>query len=212
MSSNNNFDDVFEEFSIEKSNRPFESLEGKVLIASPSLRGSVFEKSLIYIASHDEDGAVGVIFNQQIGEIGIEEVLEYYNIKSLGYKFGLPKNEMRLFFGGPVDVDKAVVLSMTKEQEENFDRLHKLSMRTDVDNYLIESVKWNKKEKFIIARGFCSWGGGQLEQEVSENAWLITKPTPQLIFSNRIKDKWSAVIKDMGASNMSNLVSYSGNT
>ena len=43
-----------------------ESLEGRILVATPSLNASYFEKTVIYIYAHDEEGALGTIINKKL--------------------------------------------------------------------------------------------------------------------------------------------------
>ena len=59
----------------------FNSLEGKILVASPRLEDRFFEKSLIYIFMHDKNGALGVILNHEIGSVSNHELLKLFDKK-----------------------------------------------------------------------------------------------------------------------------------
>ena len=58
------------------------SLVGKILIATPPLDGSCFEKSVVYICSHAKSGAMGILINNVMNNISCMDVLEQLNIKN----------------------------------------------------------------------------------------------------------------------------------
>ena len=186
----------------------FESLEGQMLVATPALDKSVFEKSLIYICAHDVAGAVGVIFNSVIDTITTEQILNLNGIKK-----SIPNNkEYPVFYGGPVDEDRAIVLRYQKPNDcsVDFDPKDFIDVQTNADLFLRDVALGKVKDKFIFAKGICGWAAGQLEEEVSQNVWIPSQPDTDLIFSQRIKKKWDKVVKQIGIGNFSNLVSYSG--
>jgi putative transcriptional regulator len=185
--------------------KPFDSLEGRILVANKSLDGSCFEKALIYICAHDENGAIGVNVNHRIGSLSLKAAIKLEK--------ALPKKNEKLFpvvFGGPVESSRFVILSMNKEQKRNFDINHAITVHTDCDGYLTNYVSGKSSDKFLIAKGIAAWEPNQLEQEVAENSWLIVDPNIDIIFSQRIKNKWDRVIKQLGVRDLSNLVGYCG--
>ncbi|MDJ1407063.1 MAG: YqgE/AlgH family protein [Candidatus Midichloria sp.] len=203
----------------------FQSLEGKILVASPYINDQNFEQSLVYICMHDENGAVGVIINQRIGRIAEVDLNSYIkDFQNLVVK----KNKLttqqveRLYspskrrnypvlFGGPVYSDKIVVLSLTKEQEKSFAKNQHLTLYTDMVTFLKEYVSGKKSHsKLLFAKGIAAWNPSQLEEEVSENNWFVVPASIDLLFSQRSKSKWGDLIKKFGIKKYHNLVGYSG--
>ncbi len=201
-------DEIFESGVIGK---PWGSLEGRMLVASKSLDGSCFEKSLIYICAHDENGAIGVIINREMGSISLKEIFESQRVEQ---KQGIPARLNKRFpvlFGGPVETSRVIILSMNRDQEEHFTQWHSLTVHTDAENFLHDYVKGSHNNKFVVTQGLAAWDGDQLEHELSENAWLVMDlDDPKLIFSQRTKNKWKKAIEALGVRNFDNLVSYSG--
>lgn len=187
----------------------FKSLEGKMLVASPHMSDPFFEKSLVYICAHDENGIIGLIINQQIGTVSIVDMLKNSGnnkkLKTLNKKYPV-------LFGGPVNSDLIVALSLTKTQEVSFNEHRRADMHADAGSFLQDVLRGkNKPSKLILAKGVSAWDADQLESEISDNAWFIIDPSLSLLFSQRIKRKWDSVIKELGVNNLNYLVHYSGN-
>jgi len=186
-------------------NKAFTSLEGRILVAVKSLDGSCFEKSLIYICAHDENGAIGVIINHRIGSLSLKDAIKFDDSVAKKYEKPFP-----VVFGGPVESSRFVILSLSKEQQERFDINRAITVHTDCDGYLSNYVSAKSKDKFLVAKGIAAWEANQLEQEVADNSWLIADPNVDIIFSQRIKNKWDRMVKQLGVSDLANLVNYSG--
>ena len=203
-----------------------QSLEGKILVASPHINDQNFEQSLIYVCMHDENGAVGVIINQRIGKIAEVDLNNYIkDFQNLIIKRSKSNNKTTdkldniknrntknypVLFGGPVYSDRIVVLSLTKEQEESFSEHQNLTLYTDMVTFLKEYVGGKNYRKILFAKGIAAWNPSQLEEEISENNWFVVPASVDLLFSQRSKSKWENIIKDLGINNYYNLVSYSG--
>ncbi len=182
-----------------------ESLEGKILVASPNLKDPYFSQSIVYICTHDEAGAIGIIINQKIGMISYSDLV-FINDKNAS----IPKNKkIPLMFGGPINTDMLIALS-TKEQDD--DSLMSFSIHTDITSFLKQQqLKKYSSEKFILAKGVAAWDSQQLEEEVESNHWIIVEADQKLIFSTKRRNKWSEIIKQLGIVDALGLVQYSGN-
>lgn len=184
--------------------KQYESLEGKLIVASPHLDDPCFSKSLIYICAHDEDGAVGIIVNHKIGMVSSKDL--FFGMK---YDSHLPKNKrIALMFGGPVNTDMLIILS--KKKEDNTCLIPRnFSVHTDIFNFLKD--KKDPLEKFILAKGVAAWDSYQLDEEVEANDWLVVEPSSDLVFSQKRGDTlWNSVIKNIGIAKPHGLVHYSG--
>jgi putative transcriptional regulator len=195
---------------IKSLNPQFESLEGKVLIATTSLDGSFFERGLIFICSHSKQGAVGVMFNKKIDTISCSQMPAADKSK----KNLVPKKKFPLFSGGPVEEDGLLILSASKEQKQQFSKVQSLKLFTNAEGFISDVIKGKNKDKFIILRGFCGWTAGQLEAELIENSWVLMVSDFKLIFSTKPEKQWDNAIKKIGIKNIQkfkDLVSYTGN-
>jgi putative transcriptional regulator len=185
----------------------FNSLEGKILVASPKLGDRFFEKSLIYIFMHDKNGALGVILNHEIGSVSNHELLKLFDKNVEKVKI----EKLPIVFGGPVNSERIIALSIDKQQEKQFNTLQSIVLHTDIQNFVKNFIIKNNKAKFLLARGVSAWDSSQLENEIEENSWFIIQPKLDLIFSHEMKNKWSFAIEELGIKNFAYIAPYSGN-
>lgn len=189
----------------------YESLEGKLLVASPHMDDPYFNKSIIYICAHDEGGAIGIIVNQKIGMISSKDLLMdliQTNVISNKKKYN---KRMPLMFGGPLNTDMLLILSKKRDDEKSL-ITQSFVVHTDIVGFLQEQQ--NKKcesEKFILAKGVSAWDSQQLEYEVKSNDWLVIEPESEVVFSSKNGSiLWNNIIKSIGIIKPHKLVHYSG--
>lgn len=177
------------------------SFVGKILVSTPYLNDSIFEKVLIYICSHDELGAVGVVFNTHLDAKAFLEIDT--------------NNDFELMYGGPVEESKVFILSASSEGGNDESQNKELYLYSNANRYLIDHINGKIKGQFKILQGYCGWDAGQLDEEVQENSWIVIDVDYDLIFSeNRRDEKWAIAVKKAGIRDIKHfkdLVSYSGN-
>src|ERR1700684_4548433 len=88
------------------------SYEGKVLIATPSLRDGVFTRSVVYMCVHRSDGAMGIVVNQRANDMLFSKLLVQLEIVREADATRLPSriDDVRVLRGGPVDSGRGFVL------------------------------------------------------------------------------------------------------
>ncbi len=172
------------------------------LIAMPSLRDEAFERSVVYLCDHSENGAMGIVINKP-SDISLSELFD---------KVDLPHPKASLaqspvFQGGPVHMDRGFVLHTPVRalgEDENAAVYAStmvvpggLEVTTSRD--VLEALSQGSgPEQVLISLGYASWGGGQLEGELSENAWLTVEAEPQVIFSTPIDQRYAKALKLLG--------------
>ena len=188
-----------------KSN--YYSFEGKILIASPKIRDRFFEKSLIYIFMHDKNGVLGIILNYEIGMISNHELLRSCNKNIKNTKH----HKLPIMFGGPVDADKIIALSVKNKGTAYSGHLYTTVLHTNIHNFIKNIIiKQDGRARFLLVRGISAWSTHQLESEIDGNSWFIIHPTIDLIFSNKIQNKWDFAIKSLGIENPFFIAPYVG--
>ena len=80
-------------------------LDGKLLIAMPGMGDPRFEKSVILICAHSDDGAMGLIVNRPARDLSFANLLEQLNIPS-----GDSGRDIHVHYGGPVERGRGFVL------------------------------------------------------------------------------------------------------
>lgn len=86
------------------------NLTGKLLIAMPGMLDPRFERSVILVCSHSEDGAMGLVVNRPMPDIGFAHLLD-----QLGIETGENIIDIPVGFGGPVEPGRGFVLHRLDE-------------------------------------------------------------------------------------------------
>jgi putative transcriptional regulator len=190
------------------------SYQGSLLIAMPSLQDQSFDHTVIYLCQHDETHAMGLILNQPIEGLDFGRML-----RELGISPGLAAGDHELagkniFRGGPVQSDRGFVLHSLDYHIDDitldlgppetvgagappFAELSDGVALTATRDILVDLSKGTGPQHSLIALGYAGWGPGQLENELSHNAWLIAPATQDLIFGDPDL-LWSRALERLG--------------
>ena len=162
---------------------------GDLLISEPYLPDPNFERSVVYLCEHDDNGTFGFVLNKA-SLLHFEDVIEdVQDFKEL------------LMIGGPVEQQTLHFLHRNPELMEggklilnnihwggNFDRL--LSI---IENRIIDPADF----KFFL--GYSGWSEGQLDEELSAKSWIVYKgATADQVFDTDPDELWRSVLKEMG--------------
>lgn len=168
------------------------SLEGKLLAATPSMDDSFFEKAVIYIVSHNEQGAMGVVINNVIEDLTYSDIFEQLDIPSSDIICNYP---VRL--GGPVESEKGFVLHSKDYKGEGTKVINKdFSMTSSIEILKALAAQIGPK-KSLVMLGYSGWGAGQLESEIREDSWIIIPASDNLVFSVEDSEKWPEALREL---------------
>ena len=171
----------------------FVSLENHFLIAMPMLADPNFEKTVTLICQHNDKGALGVVINRTTN-LKVSEVLEQLSLP--GNHLNNPN--MLVHFGGPVQTERGLILhDQVGDWDSTLPVSDSLCLTTSKD--ILEAISENKGPKnCLLALGYAGWGDGQLEREISENAWLSGPADNDIIFHTPIEERWPNAAKLLG--------------
>ncbi len=167
------------------------NLTNQLLIATPDMPDERFQKAVILICDHSEHGAMGININHP-SEITFEEVLESLKINNNNTSDFPTVHE-----GGPVNTECGFILHNTGLAFDSSLKIdNKLRLTTSKD--IIQAIA-NKElaDNWFLVLGCATWVGGQLEQEIADNAWLICPSNEHILFDKK-QDKWSAALNILG--------------
>lgn len=169
--------------------RPDTSLAGQVLIAMPGLPDPDFAHSVIYLCSHTDEGAMGIIVNRPLAAPSFADLLSQLDVKPEP-----PARAIALCKGGPVDNARGFVLhtsDWTGDGSLCVDGSVALTASLDVLKAI--AVGGGPREG-ILALGYANWGPGQLDSEIRQNAWLNADPDMSLLFDADHDSKWTRAL------------------
>jgi len=152
-------------------------LANHFLIAMPGLTDPNFAQTVIYVCEHNSEGAMGIVINRPL-DISLGEVLKQLDLEWPGDAVA----EREVFAGGPVEEQRGFVLHEPVGQwDGTFITSGDIGVTSSKD--ILEAIALNQgPERFMVALGYAGWGAGQLEQEMSQNAWLSGPADRDILF------------------------------
>lgn len=169
------------------------NLTNHFLIAMPSLEEDNFSQSVTYICEHDDNGALGIIINRP-SVIGLAEIFSQLQLDVTSDDI----KDQVILSGGPVQVDRGFILHKpTGNWESSLRVTDDIAVTTSQD--IMQAIAQNQgPDKFLIALGYAGWAPGQLEFEISQNAWLSCPATEDILFDMPFEKRWQAAALLLG--------------
>lgn len=168
-------------------------LSGQLLVAMPGMTDPRFEKTVIYMCAHNEDGAMGLVVNRPIDSMTFEEMLEQLEIDRPD-----AADEVKLLFGGPVEQARGFVLhSPDYLQEASMVVDDNVALTATID--ILRAIAGGEGPRNrLLALGYAGWGPGQLDAEILHNGWLHVSADDELIFGEDLDAKWERAMAKIG--------------
>jgi putative transcriptional regulator len=174
-------------------NPSMESLKGHFLIAMPSMADFNFSHTVTCLSEHTDKGALGMIINRMIPSLSARSIFE-----ELKLEYSPKAESVPVYIGGPVHENEVFILHGPPFSWEGCLMITTtLAMSNTMD--IIQAIAADRgPESFIITLGCAGWGPGQLEYELSRNAWLTCPADNRIIFDSPVDIRWNAAVKKMG--------------
>jgi putative transcriptional regulator len=172
-------------------------LTNQFLIAMPGMADETFAGTVVYLCEHNARGALGLVINKPI-DIKLRNLFEKVDLKLESEELA----EQPVFFGGPVQTERGFVLheKMAEDSAAYNSTLSipgGLAMTTSKD-VLEAMAEGSGPKRVLITLGYSSWGGGQLEDELSRNGWLTVGADPKIIFDIPIEKRYESALSLLG--------------
>ena len=187
---------------IDNNNGMASSLEGQFLVAMPSLKGPFFERAVVYLCSHSDDGAMGLVVNQISSQISFPDLLRQVDILSEddeSINLPHPASSMQVLNGGPVDQGRGFVLHSAdfKLESSTLDVSDDICLTATVD-ILRALAEGSGPQSALLTLGYAGWSPGQLEEELQSNAWLTCSADSSLLFECETELRYERSLELMG--------------
>ncbi len=168
------------------------SLAPGLLLAAPRLGDPNFEHTVVLLARHDDNGALGWVLNgRALGSV--KELLAGAGLVPDGVSLpdvGPYARSARV--GGPVQPGTGWVLyrrdgrSLSGEIDAGSD----LAVTGDMD--ALSAILRKQDRDFRLVLGYAGWGPQQLESEVRQGVWLPADVDADLVFDGDPEALWGA--------------------
>lgn len=171
------------------------SLENHFLIAMPQMQDPYFAHTVTYLWKHNANGALGIVINKPLGA-SVADIFEELDIVcSIEEK---PFRQRRVLAGGPVERDKGFILHDSGlSWESSIAVSEKVALCTS-KTILQDIAAGSGPRNYLVALGCAGWDAGQLEREISANAWLTAPADTDVIFSTDHTNKLRAASAILG--------------
>lgn len=181
----------------EKSNNDESSLVGKLLLAMPSMGDPRFNKAVIFMCAHDQDGAMGLVINHGLPGVELEQLLEQLGLIS-DIEIDLKQLSLPLLAGGPVDNSRGFLLHTGEYTHDDTVKIDEGFSVTGTIDALKDVAHGKGPEQVLFILGYAGWGGGQLDHELQDNAWLVAEADEDIIFGLPNDEKWEKAVQKLG--------------
>jgi len=170
-------------------------LENQFLIAMPQMHDSYFANTVTYLWKHNQEGALGIVINKPV-QACVADIFEELDIVC-AVEEG-PFREKRVLAGGPVERDKGFIIHDADQSWESSIAITPGITICTSKTILQDIASGSGPENFLIALGCAGWDAGQLEREITDNAWLTTPADTDLLFSSDYAAKADAAAALLG--------------
>jgi putative transcriptional regulator len=162
--------------------------KGRLLISEPFLPDPNFERTVVLLCEHNEEGSFGFVLNKpsvlKLGEI-MEDLGSMDSVVFVG---GPVQQDTLHFIHRNISISNAVEIAGTVNWGGDFESLLSLC---DTKQLSATDVR------FFL--GYSGWGPGQLESEIEQDSWIVCDfVTDQLLFDTDPQELWRRALDNMG--------------
>ena len=166
----------------------YESVKDFFLIATGKSQDSRFKKTVILMLDHDEKGALGIVINKPLGKITLGSLIRKIDDPSINKK-KLYDVKIQIYWGGPVDENKMLILHSNDYKNETTKEYNNVSTSSDLTT-LVKIAEKKGPKKSLVILGLAAWNIGQLDGEIELERWTLSEINEGLIFDMENKKKW----------------------
>jgi putative transcriptional regulator len=164
-----------------------------LLIATPTLVDPNFAQSVVLMAHHDAQGAMGFILNR-LHDAPAREMLAPRQQQGV-------HAETPLHLGGPVAADG--ILAVFRDAIDGVESAAIapglfVSGSARILPILFAEAPGRELVTGRLVFGYSGWSAGQLEREMEEGAWLALPYQEDLAYSARVDDLWRRCFERLG--------------
>jgi len=180
------------------------NLTDHFLIAMPAMVDSYFSRTLVFIAEHNERGALGVIVNRPT-DMSLGTLLGKIDVPLRAQSVA----NLPVLFGGPVQTDRGFVLHRPLGRWQSTLVVNEHVGLTSSRDILQAVADTGQPSDVMVTLGYAGWSAGQLEHELAQNAWLTVPAEVRILFEIPYEERLASALELLGV-NPTNLVHSAG--
>lgn len=154
------------------------------------MKDPFFERTLVLLWHHDEEGAVGVVVNRPVEDHTLDDVLTIEGVDLVDYPDG------HISWGGPVETDSGTVVTTGEVSGDDVWLVGHGITVTRSNDALTELLK--QRAALVLCLGYAGWGPGQLDEEIETGGWLFADIDPELILGGDRETAYERALASLG--------------
>ena len=168
-------------------------LTNQFLVAMPAMSDENFFQTVTFIWEHNAEGALGIIINRPL-QMRLADVFEQLHMPMSAGVLGREP----VLQGGPVQTDRGFVVHHIGGDWEHSRKVSSRLQVTTSPDILDAMARGAGPETALVALGYAGWAAGQLEIELTQNAWLTVPCDERILFDTPFEDRWHAAGRLLG--------------
>jgi putative transcriptional regulator len=165
-----------------------DTLQGNLLIASPSLHDPNFRRTVVLVTEHNDEGAAGLVLNRPSPSSVSELVPQLEELVD-------DVDDDQVWLGGPVQPNAVLVLGEFVDPDDAAVPLFGSLGFPSLDEP--EDVVPATTRRRVFA-GYAGWGAGQLESELERDDWIVEPAQDDDAFTDSPGNLWADVLRRKG--------------
>lgn len=162
--------------------------KGSLLISEPFLPDPNFERTVVLLCEHNDDGSFGFVLNKP-SQVTVSEIMD-----------DLESVHAPVYIGGPVEQNTLHFVHRTPNLEGGTEIADGIIWGGNFEQLIILSQEGRiNDDDFRFFAGYSGWSEGQLQKELEADSWIVTPPaSAELIFQSDVNTLWKTVLKQLG--------------
>ena len=172
-------------------------LVGQFLLSMPGIGDPRFERAVIAICVHDDDGALGIMVNRPHPTMTVRDLMAQLDIAP-----GATPASARVMIGGPVEPGRGFVLHSPDFGGQGTIHVGSLGgtrwgLTSTID--VLHAIADGKgPRRWLASLGYTGWGAGQLDGELLRHGWHSLDGTDALVFDDAVDRRWPRAFAALG--------------
>ena len=162
-------------------------------MAFPTLADPNFQDSVTCISEHTDQGAMGIMINRLHHDIHLAMIFDELKIE-----YDPTPAPISVFSGGPVHMNELFVLHGEPLEAYGGFLINSSLALSNSREVLEDIASGHGPEDYLVALGCAGWAPGQLEWELSQNAWLTSPYHHDILFDTPVETRWERAVKLLG--------------
>ena len=166
----------------------------ELLVASPRLDDSNFERSVVLVLDRGPEGALGVILNRPTG-VAVDQRARALDATRWHW---LPPACSSTVVRSPVTRSSASVGATARPRRQDGVPSSTMSAPSTW-RWTLPTCRWRCNGARLFS-GYSGWSPGQLDEEIAEGAWFVVEATADDAFVSDPDTQWHDVLRRQSGS------------